>query len=92
MSTSGVFFSSGALTATASSEAREDKEVDEGEDLGLARGETLAEETGVDSVVEVLVAIRRKTASRGNAVVEAMVGEWMRQSNKGGKKSSSNSA
>jgi hypothetical protein len=39
--------------------------VEEGEDLGLSRGEMLVEEAGVDSVV----AIRRRTASEGRAVV-----------------------
>jgi hypothetical protein len=81
VSTSGVFFSTTTFVATASSEAREDNEVDEGEDLGLSRGETLAEEAGVESVV-VEVAIRRsRTASLGTAV-DAMVGKWTRQSNR----------
>jgi hypothetical protein len=46
------------------SEASEDNEVDEGEDLGLSRGEMLAEDMGVESVV----AMRRRIASEGSAV------------------------
>lgn len=45
--------------------------MDEGEDLGLARGEMLVEDVGVDSVV----AIRRTVSSEGIAV-EVMVDRW----------------
>lgn len=45
--------------------------MDEGEDLGLARGEMLVEDVGVDSVV----VIRRTVSSEGIAV-EVMVDRW----------------
>lgn len=52
--------------------------MDEGDDLGLSRGEMLAEETGVESVV----AIRRRIASLGKAVV-AMVLEGVIEDQEG---------
>lgn len=58
-----------AFWSTASSEAREDREVEEGELLGLSSGEMLADEVGVESVV----ANRRRAVSEGRAVV-VMVG------------------
>ena len=64
VSTSWVF-SGEDFRGAVSSEAREDKEVDEGEDLGLSRGEMFAEEAGVESAV----ANRRRTASEGSAEV-----------------------
>jgi hypothetical protein len=58
---------------TTSSSEREDNDVEEGELLGLSRGEMLVEEFGVDSVV----ADRRRAASECRAVV-AMIKEKLR--------------
>ena len=73
MSTSWTFFAGASRVvgfwATASSEPRDDNEVDEGEFRGLSRGEILAEDEGVESVV----AKRRRAASEGRAVVVMVV-------------------
>ena len=62
-----------SMTGGRSSEAREDRDVEEAEGRGLSAGEMSAEDIGVESVVSVL-ASRRRTASCGSAVVD-MTGE-----------------
>lgn len=56
--------------AIRSSEAREDKEVDDGEGRGLSAGEMLADELGVESAV----GRRRRAALCGRAVVDMVNG------------------
>lgn len=51
-----------------SSDAREDKDVEDAEGRGLSMGEMLAEEAGVESAVASL----RRTASCGKAVVDML--------------------
>jgi len=63
-----------AFCCTTSASEREDSEVEEGEDLGLSRGEILVEEAGVDSVV----AKRRRAASDCRAVVAMVSQEWFK--------------
>jgi hypothetical protein len=53
-----------------SSEASEESEVEDEEGRGLSAGEISAEEVGVESVVESVVASRRRAASCGRAVVD----------------------
>ena len=53
----------------ASSEARDDSEVDEGEARGLSNGEMLAEEVGVESTASE-VANRRRAVPCGRGVVD----------------------
>jgi hypothetical protein len=55
----------------ASSDARDEREVDEGDDRGLSIGEMSVEVVGVDSVV----CMRRRAASLGRAVVVMLVEE-----------------
>lgn len=54
-----------SLTGAASSEASEDREVEDGDDRGLSIGEMLVEVVGVESAV----ARRRRAVSEGRAVV-----------------------
>ncbi len=70
MSTS-CLFSVTCFWGEASSEPREDNDVDEGDDLKLSRGEMVVEEAGVESVV----VVRRRAASEGKAVVVMVVFE-----------------
>lgn len=77
VSTSCVFFCESVLfwVATSSSE-RDDNEVEEGDVLGLSRGEILAEELGVESVVADL----RRALSDCRAVVAMMEGVLTKRS------------
>ena len=57
------------MPAAASSEASEERDVDEGDDRGLSAGEMLVDVAGVESVV----AMRRAAVSDGRAVVLMVV-------------------
>lgn len=66
--------STSLLEISGLSEAREEREVEEGEARGVSAGEILAEDAALLEVVE--VGTRRRPSSEGKAVVDMVGGLW----------------